>query len=503
MFHAFSPASETGRGRTLILRSNVGLSGPDPETRSSWVEIARCGEWKGHPAGEFKITPEILASVVAVFDAQANPVVLDYEHQSTDGAKAPAAGWIQKLEIRDGDRLWAFVEWTEIAAEEIRAGQYRFTSSVLLFGVPDRVTGEPLLARLHSVGATNCPFIDGLQPIALTEKVARTEPTTSAQSAPTTTTRACAEGKPRMSLINRKTVTDALKAAPSDSMTEEQWAAWIKAYLGAAVKPEPVVTDEADEDADEVAASDKTTPGGAGKEQRQMTDTNTGAMPAADAPAADPGAMLLARIAEASGMAPADVMAAIEANLDAILAVLKGAAVASTETVAATSAALSDAKKKIGALESKLAIAETKLGALEPTVRTLSDKLSARDKADADAAQAKRVAVIDALIASKQIAESSRDAWVKLSELAPDDFHASIKKSAFRVDLSDVPLGRQASGMTDPRDTNQTSPTSPRFIALSERFDRLLVAVPGETPEARKTRIETAVRSQLASEGVR
>lgn len=155
--------------KRLALRAHVGISGADPETRTSWIDIAGPGEWKGHPAGAFTLTPEVFASCIAAFDAQANPIEVDYDHSSLtpnpDGG-SPAAGWVQALEMR-GDRLWACVEWTARAASRIRAGEFRYCSGVFDFDSVDRKTGGHTVCVMDSVALTNRPFIDGQQPIAL------------------------------------------------------------------------------------------------------------------------------------------------------------------------------------------------------------------------------------------------------------------------------------------------------------------------------------------------
>jgi hypothetical protein len=63
-------------------------------------------------------------SVVALAAQQANPMVIDYEHQTLNsqqnGQPAPAAGWFKNLEWRDGQGLFATdVDWTPAAAKAI------------------------------------------------------------------------------------------------------------------------------------------------------------------------------------------------------------------------------------------------------------------------------------------------------------------------------------------------------------------------------------------------
>jgi len=160
-------------GKRLALRASVGISGEDPETRTCWIDIAGPGTWNGHPNGPFELTVEKFKSCIAALEAQQNPIVVDYDHASLsvnpDGG-APAAGWVQSLELR-GDRLWACVEWCADAALAIRAGKFRFCSGVFVFDEPDRQTGSATVCAIDSVALTNRPFIDGQQPIALTRTV--------------------------------------------------------------------------------------------------------------------------------------------------------------------------------------------------------------------------------------------------------------------------------------------------------------------------------------------
>lgn len=173
MFQAYALHSESGaRSRSIVLRSQVALTGPGAEKRTGWAHIAKVGEWSGHPSGRFKLTREHFLSAIEVFEGQETPPVFDYEHATEFGTptgEAPASGWIHKLELRSDD-LWALVEWSEKAAAYIRAGEYRFTSSVFLLDAPDRETGEPLKCRLKSAALTNTPFMDGLTPLALSER---------------------------------------------------------------------------------------------------------------------------------------------------------------------------------------------------------------------------------------------------------------------------------------------------------------------------------------------
>ncbi len=110
----------------------------------------------------WKVDAQIAAQLIAAVHAQANDLVIDYEHQSTqipaNGQPAPAAGWFKRLEWRDGDGLYVVdARWTDRARAMIEAGEYRYLSPVFEF---DGATGA--VTRLHSLALTNTPALNGL-----------------------------------------------------------------------------------------------------------------------------------------------------------------------------------------------------------------------------------------------------------------------------------------------------------------------------------------------------
>jgi phage I-like protein len=163
-------AIEMGEARENAPQLNFEIPADVPE----WVMIARTGRWLGHPAGPEVITPAHLHSALEYFDRhyRANGVDLpiDYHHQSVlaaqgDVSRAPAAGWIKEMALRaNGTELWARVQpWVLPARNAIAAREYRYLSPVLMWNVPDRVTGEPVPMIVHSVALTNTPFLTELQ----------------------------------------------------------------------------------------------------------------------------------------------------------------------------------------------------------------------------------------------------------------------------------------------------------------------------------------------------
>lgn len=140
-------------------------------------QIAKFGEFNGHPQGPFRIDARVFADILRNFNATENRcVALDYEHTSETLPDSvaqhgvPALAWITDLEDRGDGTLWGTFEWVDPAAvEHVRAKRYRFLSPAIQFGAVDKETGKPIGARLTSVALTNKPFLDGMAPVTASE----------------------------------------------------------------------------------------------------------------------------------------------------------------------------------------------------------------------------------------------------------------------------------------------------------------------------------------------
>ncbi|XDF79523.1 phage protease [Aliivibrio fischeri] len=125
------------------------LSGNAPE----WVQILPSGpDIQGLDGRSWKSkSPEAL---VHAFNKLKMPMVVDYEHgqelKAPNGEEAPAAGWIEELEVRNGE-LWARVDWTERAKTAINAREYRFLSPAFSYN------DQREIMSFSSVGLTNKP----------------------------------------------------------------------------------------------------------------------------------------------------------------------------------------------------------------------------------------------------------------------------------------------------------------------------------------------------------
>lgn len=97
---------------------------------------------------------------------------LDYEHQALlaeqNGQPAPASGWVQQFEWRDGEGLYSLnTAWTARAKQMIEAGEYAYISPVIAY---DKKTGE--VTDLLMAALTNYPNLMELNAVAQ-ERVAR------------------------------------------------------------------------------------------------------------------------------------------------------------------------------------------------------------------------------------------------------------------------------------------------------------------------------------------
>ena len=125
-----------------------------------WIRILPLGRVElVDQRSPLEVDLESLSAMVSSFKSRGVDVVIDYEHQSLQGERAPAAGWVKELEAR-GDGLYARVEWTPQAQEYLRNREYRYFSPVLRL---DPETRKPQI--LMQVALTNVPAIKGLAPL--------------------------------------------------------------------------------------------------------------------------------------------------------------------------------------------------------------------------------------------------------------------------------------------------------------------------------------------------
>jgi phage I-like protein len=99
-----------------------------------WIELLPAGALiKGRDGRTFTVPdPQALVDASLAYNA-GRDIVVDFEHASDIaapmGQPAPASGWIDALEVRDG-AIWGRVAWTKAAHAMIAAREYRYTSPV-------------------------------------------------------------------------------------------------------------------------------------------------------------------------------------------------------------------------------------------------------------------------------------------------------------------------------------------------------------------------------------
>lgn len=152
-------------------------------------------DWAGEEYKDFNLDAESAAATIAVFQAQGNQLPVDYHHQTLQveqgrTGKAPASGWIRRLEYVPGEGLYAAdVEWTEPAKAEIETRAYKYISPVADF---DTTTGKPV--SLHSVALTNTPRTRGLtELLKAADLAAGSEETMADKTKPTDAQKAAAD----------------------------------------------------------------------------------------------------------------------------------------------------------------------------------------------------------------------------------------------------------------------------------------------------------------------
>lgn len=160
--------------RTISLDGVAVTLSDDGDDKPVWIQLAKPGTFRGHSAGPFELNAQTFDEIVRNFNGSQNhEIPIDFEHASeadaTDGTiptlGAPAQGWIREMKIENGN-LWGLVYWGDRAREYIRAGQYKYFSPAIRFGSKDRVSGQPIGARMTSGALTNNPFLDGMKPLA-------------------------------------------------------------------------------------------------------------------------------------------------------------------------------------------------------------------------------------------------------------------------------------------------------------------------------------------------
>jgi hypothetical protein len=190
--------------------------------------------------------------------------------------------------------------------------------------------------------------------------------------------------------------------------------------------------------------------------------------PAIDQGMQDAAEMIMGKLTSATGMDAAAIMAALDQNLDAVLAALMGSAAPSA---ADTASSLS------------VRLLSQQLGAVK-------ERLAGYEKAERAATERALDLEVDALVQDGKILPASREQWRTLARTAREQFRA-LTSTLPRV----VPMGREATA-TATASSNATAlgdtildMTDPRVVALTAAMDRAGV----QDSKIRATRIREAL----------
>lgn len=128
------------------------VDGEAPE----WIELIPSGpQVSGRDGRTWRFDDPAAQAVLGDFDQRGTQLPIDWEHatqhRAPRGKDAPAAAWVDRLEMRDG-ALWGHVEWTPRGQQQVLNREYRFLSPVFDYD-PDSLR----IHRLVSAGLSNKP----------------------------------------------------------------------------------------------------------------------------------------------------------------------------------------------------------------------------------------------------------------------------------------------------------------------------------------------------------
>lgn len=134
--------------------------------RTSIIQVLRTGEWDHPVYGRFSVTTSDLDEFVANFKANVRGVDLavDVNHDP----EHKAVGWYREV-YREGEALFATIEWTDEGLDQITSKAFRYFSPELFFSYRDEESGKELRNVLIGGGITNRPFFKGMQALKMSE----------------------------------------------------------------------------------------------------------------------------------------------------------------------------------------------------------------------------------------------------------------------------------------------------------------------------------------------
>ncbi len=125
---------------------------------TSWVKIFPHGVFKHPDYGVLRFDDRFLAQVKANFDQNVRGIDISFDFKHENGE---AAGWIEELDHRQGDGIYARTAWTPLGIQNLRDKIYKYVSPQ--FGTHiDELTERKFPNTLIAVALTNVPFLKRL-----------------------------------------------------------------------------------------------------------------------------------------------------------------------------------------------------------------------------------------------------------------------------------------------------------------------------------------------------
>lgn len=145
----------------------IRASESDKIENPQWINVLNVGHWDTNYQGSFSVIADDLKEMVDNFKASVRKgVPIDTDHDN--GA---ANGWITKLETRkNGEELWALVEWTPIGEDKLANKIFKFLSPEFAPTYYDPETNMHTADNvLIAAALTNFPLMKGLQAVRASE----------------------------------------------------------------------------------------------------------------------------------------------------------------------------------------------------------------------------------------------------------------------------------------------------------------------------------------------
>jgi hypothetical protein len=145
-----------------------------------WIQIFPFGHWSHPVYGEDAavVTYDRAERYVKNFNdnVRRQDIATDYDHGEDRNKGNKASGWYRAMELRD-DGVWAQIEFTETARNEIKNGEWKYFSPLFVDMYEDAETSEVHEDVIIGGGLTNRPWMKDMVPINFSEAVLEEETT--------------------------------------------------------------------------------------------------------------------------------------------------------------------------------------------------------------------------------------------------------------------------------------------------------------------------------------